>query len=183
MLRFVAALILIGFTSNNSAFAQSGEELFKANCANCHKPDENYTGPKLRAVRDHLPDAAWLYKWVANPAGTNDAYATKLKETWKPTIMTAYPNLKKEQIDAILDYVDAYKAPVVDKKDDSKNDGDDNSLLFGILTLILAVVAFILLQVNTNLRKLSDDKEGVLRGEPVPFYRNKTYLMMGILAL
>jgi hypothetical protein len=33
------------------------------------------------------------------------------------------------------------------------------------------------------LRKLSDEKEGVRRGEPVPFYRNKTYLMMGILVL
>jgi cytochrome c551/c552 len=185
MLRFVTALILIGFISNNSASAQSGEELFKANCANCHKADADYTGPKLRGVRDHLPDAAWLYKWVANPAGMigTDAYAKTLADKWKPTIMTAYPNLKKDQIDAILDYVDAFKESVVDKKDDGKGGGDDNSLLFGILTLILAVVAFILLQVNSNLRKLSDDKEGIYRGEPVPFYRNKTYLMIGILAL
>ncbi len=183
LFRFVASLILIGFISNNSAFAQSGEELFKANCANCHKPDVDYTGPALKGVRDRIPDPEWLYKWVANPAGTNDPYATALKKKWV-IIMTAYPNLKKAQIDAILDYVDAYKAPDTSKKVDGQpQSSDNNSLLFGILTLILAVVAFILLQVNSNLRKLSDDKEGVLRGEPVPFYRNKSYLMIGVLML
>jgi cytochrome c551/c552 len=184
LFRFVASLIFIGFISNNSAFAQNGEELFKANCANCHKPDVDYTGPALKGVRDRIPDAAWLYKWVANPAGANDAYAAALKKKWAPTIMTAYPNLKKAEIDAIIDYVDAYKAPDTSKKVDGQPQGSDsNSLLFGILTLILAVVAFILLQVNSNLRKLSDDKEGVLRGEPVPFYRNKSYLMVGVLML
>ena len=35
----------------------------------------------------------------------------------------------------------------------------DNSTSFGILTLVLAVVAFILLQVNSNLRKLTDEKK------------------------
>ena len=55
--------------------------------------------------------------------------------------------------------------------------------MFGILTAVLAVVAFVLLQVNSNLRKLTDEKEGILRGQPVPFYRNKTYLMLGILVL
>ncbi len=47
----------------------------------------------------------------------------------------------------------------------------------------MALVGFVLLQVNSNLRKLSDEKEGIRRGEPVPFYRNKTYLMAGILVL
>jgi hypothetical protein len=37
------------------------------------------------------------------------------------------------------------------------------------------------LQVNSNLKKLSDDKEGIHRPEAVPFYRNKIYI--GVLAL
>jgi cytochrome c551/c552 len=183
ILRFIASLILIGFISNNSAFAQ-GEALFKANCANCHKPDGDYTGPHIKDVRKRQPSADWVYQWVANPAGTNDKYATDLKTKWKPTIMTAFPALKKGDIDAILDYVDAYVAPVANvaaAANGGGGGGDDNSFLFGLLTLILAVVAFILLQVNSNLRKLSDDKDGILRGEPVPFYRNKSYLMMGVL--
>jgi mono/diheme cytochrome c family protein len=183
ILRFVTALIIIGFTSNNTAIAQAGEALFKANCANCHKVDGDYTGPWLKGVRERQPDKEYIYKWMANPAGmiASDPYAKTLFEKWKPTIMTAYPNLKKTEIDAIIDYVDAYVAPPPTTEKSTKT--DDNSLLFGILTLILAVVAFILLQVNSNLRKLSDDKEGVLRGEPVPFYRNKSYLMLGVLSL
>jgi hypothetical protein len=98
--------------------------------------------------------------------------------------MTAFPELKKEEVDAIMKYVDDYKPPV---KQGPAGGGEapetDNSLLYGILTLVLAVVAFILLQVNSNLRKLTDEKEGIYRGEPVPFYRNKTYLMMAILVL
>jgi cytochrome c551/c552 len=180
--RFIASLILVGFISNNSAFAQ-GEALFKANCANCHKPDGDYTGPHMKDVRKRQPSADWVYQWVANPAGTNDAYATGLKAKWKPTIMTAFPALKKGDIDAILDYVDAYVPPVATAASVAASGGDDNSFLFGLLTLILAVVAFILLQVNSNLRKLSDDKEGIYRGEPVPFYRNKSYLMMAILGI
>ena len=185
--RLIASLIIIGFISNTNVFAQ-GETLFKANCANCHKPNQDYTGPALAGARNREPSKDWVYKWVANPSSmiASDPYAKTLFEKWKPTVMTAFPALKKADIDAILDYVDAYKEPTpptgtaVGATSESP---DNNSLLFGILTLILAVVAFILLQVNSNLRKLSDDKEGVLRGEPVPFYRNKTYLMAAVLVL
>ncbi|MBU3713476.1 MAG: c-type cytochrome [Ferruginibacter sp.] len=184
---FFLIISLSLFLVNNNLFAQDGEALFKANCANCHKPDEDYTGPALKGWSARVPDKEWIYKWVANPAQViaSDAYAKSLFDKWKPTVMTAFPNLKKEEIDAIMKYVDNYKP--AEKKDAAagaaKDDSADNSLLYGILFLILAVVAFILLQVNSNLRKLTDDKEGVYRGEPVPFYRNKTYLMTGILIL
>jgi cytochrome c2 len=183
MLRFVASLILIGFLSNNSAFAQNGEELFKAKCANCHKPDQDYTGPALKGARDREPSRTWAYEWIRNSPSVRekDPYAIALFAKWNKSQMTAFTNLKNAEIDAILDYVDAYKPPVL--ADGPKGSKEDNSFLFGLLTLILAVVAFILLQVNSNLRKLSDDKEGVLRPEPVPVYRNKSYLMLAILSL
>ncbi len=184
---FASCLFLLLVSFHNSATAADGEALFKANCANCHKPDADYTGPALKGWKDRIPDPEWIYKWVANPAAMNDPYATKLKDKWKPIIMTGFGSLKKDEIDAILKYVDDYTPPA---KAGSGTDGaaagapaTDNSLLFGILTLILAVVALILLQVNSNLRKLSDEKEGILRSEPVPFYRNKAYIMAAILVL
>ena len=187
--RFVASLILFLFISENHAFAQ-GEALFKANCASCHKPDADYTGPALKGARTREPDKDWVYKWVANPAGmiASDAYAKGLFDKWKPTVMTAFPQLKKAEIDAILDYVDAYVAPLPSggtgaTAGAANSNSDNDSLLFGVLTLILAIVAFILIQVNSNLKKLTDEKEGIHYGEPVPFYRNKTYLMAGILLL
>ena len=181
---FASLLLILLVSFNNTVLAADGEALFKAKCANCHKPDQDYTGPKLQGWKDRQP-AGFLYKWVANPAGMieSDAYAKNLFARFKPTVMTAFSDLKKEEIDAIMKYVDDYKPPVVTGPVDGGEPKDDNSLLFGILTLVLALVAFILLQVNSNLRKLTDEKEGVYRGEPVPFYRNKTYLMAAVLLL
>ena len=183
---FASFLFVAFFSFNNNVVAQDGAALFKANCANCHKPDKDYTGPALQGWSTREP-AGWVYKWVANPSGmiATDAYAKSLFEKWKPTVMTAFPQLKKEEIDAILKYVDGYvpeKAPGAAPGAPGEP-ASDNSLLFGILTAVLAVVAFVLLQVNSNLRKLTDEKEGILRGQPVPFYRNKTYLMVGVLVL
>lgn len=183
---FATILLIASFSFNNSVLAADGEALFKANCANCHKPDKDYTGPALQGWSTRVPDAEWIYKWIANPTQMleTDAYSKALFEKWKPTVMSGFANLKKDEVDAIMKYVDDYKPPVTGPAVTPGGEpASDNSLLFGILTLVLALVAFILLQVNSSLRKLTDEKEGILRGEPVPFYRNKTYLMAGILLL
>jgi hypothetical protein len=62
-----------------------------------------------------------------------------------------------------------------------KTDSGNGAVIFGIISIILAIIALILLQVNANLKKLSDDKEGILRPDAVPFYRNKIYI--GLLAI
>lgn len=58
-----------------------------------------------------------------------------------------------------------------------------SSLIFGIISLILAVIAVILLRVNSNLKKLSDEAEGISRPDPVPFYKNKIYIAIVALLL
>ena len=176
-------LFVLLVSLNNTALAADGEALFKANCANCHKPDADYTGPALKGWSARIPTPDWLYKWVANPAGQTDPYATKLKAKWAPVLMNGFAGLKKDEIDGIMKYIDDYQPPAAPAKGTEGAPESDNSLLFGILTLVLALVAFILLQVNSNLRKLTDEKDGIFRGEPVPFYRNKTYLMAAVLLL
>jgi cytochrome c2 len=181
----MAFIVAIAFTNN--AHAQvNGEALFKGNCANCHKPNKDATGPALQGWKDRQPDG-WIYKWVANPAAQADPYATALKTKWKASgIMTAFAQLKKEEVDAIMAYVDGYTDPVAvaaDAGGGAQKGADGNYLLFGILTLVFALAAFILLQVNSNLKRLTDVQAGIERGEPVPFYRNKAYLMAGILTL
>lgn len=178
---FVSLLI-----TNTNSFAADGESLFKANCASCHKPDKDFTGPALQGWKSRIPAGDWVYKWIANSADLRETepYAKALFAKWNKVQMTAFGSqLKKEDIDAILKFVDDYKPPVAGPTTTGQPQGSDDSLLFGILTLVLALIALILLQVNTNLRKLSDEKEGVLRPEPVPVYKNKTYLMAGILLL
>ena len=180
---FTSIFLVVLLSININSFAADGEALFKANCASCHKPDKDFTGPGLKGWKDREPSDGWIYKWIANPAAQTDPYATALKAKWKPVVMTNFPQLKKEDVDAILKYVDDWAPPVAPTAGPNATPASDDSLLFGILTLVLALIAFVLLQVNSNLRKLSDEKEGVYRTEPVPFYRNKTYLMAGILVL
>ncbi|HSC36552.1 MAG TPA: c-type cytochrome [Chitinophagaceae bacterium] len=165
----------MGFTAS----AQDGKALFQNNCASCHHPIKDGTGPALKGVTQRVPDGKLLHAWIKNNQAvlaSGNPYFTKLYNERKST-MSVFTNLTDKDIDAILGYVESYKAPVAVGPTPGEPAGDsDNSLLYGILTLILFVITLILLQVNSNLKKLSDDKEGVPASEPVPFYRNKAYI-------
>ena len=184
--RIFTSIFLVALLSINvNSFAADGEALFKANCASCHKVDKDFTGPALKGWKDRVPAGDWIYNWIHNSAVVreSDPYGKALFAKWNKTQMTPFPNLTKEDIDAILKYVDEWAPPIPPNGATGQTSGDSNSLLFGILTLVLALIAFVLLQVNGNLRKLSDEKEGVHRPEPVPFYKNKSYIMVAVLLL
>jgi cytochrome c553 len=177
------------FSSQSYLFAQDGQAIFKTYCASCHKPDADYTGPALKGARAREAAAGlpkdWVYKWVHNTTTmvTTDPYAMKLYAQ-RGSVMSAFPDLKNAEIDAILDWADKYEAPKAPTNPTGQPAvQDDNSLLYGLLTLILAVIALILLQVNSNLKKLSDEKQGIRTPNPVPFYRNKAYLLLGVIVL
>ena len=182
---FTSVFLVVLLSINLQALAADGEALFKANCASCHKPNKDFTGPALKGWKERVPPGDWIYKWIRNSADLRETepYAKALFLKWNKTQMTAFTGFKNEDIDAVMKYVDDWAPPVAPIGDVNAKGSEDNSLLFGILTLVLALIAFILLQVNGNLRKLSDEKEGVFRPEPVPAYKNKTYLMAGILLL
>jgi mono/diheme cytochrome c family protein len=182
-----SALFLLVFSAVNTVSAQDGKTLFNTNCASCHQVHKNSTGPALAGVEDRWPDKAKLHAWIRNSAAflkTGDKYANDLYNQYNKTAMNLFPNLKDEEIDAIIKYINSVPAPGAAGAAAAAGAGSaaaaadesDNSLLFGILTLILAVVALILLQVNANLKKLADDREGHAAVEPVPFWRNKTYI-------
>jgi len=103
-----------------------------------------------------------------------------LYNEYNKTAMNLFTNLTDKDIDAILAYIKTVPAPGAAPAGGATAGApapeSDNSLVFGILSLILAVLAIILLQVNSNLKKLADDKLGVKPQAPVPFYRNKRYI-------
>jgi cytochrome c2 len=88
-----------------------GETLFKANCASCHKPAENYVGPALKGVASRWESKELLYDFVRNSQEVigRNAYAKKLFEEYKQSPMLPYLQLKDEEIQGILDYCEAYK--------------------------------------------------------------------------
>ncbi|GAC1584515.1 MAG: c-type cytochrome [Ginsengibacter sp.] len=174
----------------NQLFAADGEAIYKANCSSCHKPDVDYTGPALKGARDREPSKEWAYKWVnhVDEMYNTDPYAKTLFAKYGSK-MTQFADLKKDEIKAVLDWADAYKpaaaagAATGGAAGMKQEDSTSSSLLYGLLTLILAVVALILLQVNSNLKKLSDEKQGFRTATPVPFYRNKAYILLAVIVL
>ncbi|MET0242274.1 MAG: c-type cytochrome [Flavitalea sp.] len=192
---FLSLLLITLLSFGNKLSAQDGKSLFQNNCASCHGVLKKGSGPALTGFESRGPwsDRAKLYDWVHNPTKfmQTDPYTSGLKAQYG-IVMTAFPTLSTKEIDAIADYINSVKAPVAGAAatgdsstpgNETKYDESDNAILYGVLTLILAVVALIMLQVNANLRKLADEKNGVNSGEPIPFYRNKTYITIITLIL
>lgn len=90
----------------NAASAEVGETLFRANCANCHKPAEEYIGPALKGVKSRWPNKELLYDFVRNSQEviSRNGYAKQLFEKYNQSPMLPFPQLKNEEINAILDY-------------------------------------------------------------------------------
>ncbi|UYQ95998.1 c-type cytochrome [Chitinophaga horti] len=187
---------MFSFTPANAADPAAGKALFQANCASCHNVHKKLTGPALKGVTERWADQALLHKWIKNSAGvlaTGDAYANNLFKEYNGTAMPAFPTFTDADIDNIMAFIadeeakggkgpagaDSGAGAATAKSDDSGS----NSLIFGVITLILAVVAVILMQINSNLNKLAAEKEGVDQPEPVAFYKNKAYIALGIVIL
>ena len=181
-----ALLGLLIFLSYTTIQAQDGKALFSANCATCHALDKQLTGPALRGVEERGPWTARanLIKWVHNPGGfiSTTEYTKNLAAQFNGQIMPSFPQLAEKEINAIFDYIKT--APPPGEKSTNPNPDADTQesgngqLIFGIISIILAIVALILMQVNSSLKKLSDDKEQILRPEAVPFWRNKIYIAL-----
>ncbi|MDO6434409.1 c-type cytochrome [Flavitalea sp. BT771] len=189
---FIFSILLSSLVSmGNTGYAQDatkGKTLFQTNCASCHSPVKQVLGPALKGVTERVPDKKLLHDWIKNNSKvlqSGNPYFTALYAQFNKAAMNTFPNLSDADIDDILKYVETYQAPTATPGEGTptqKEEGD-NTLLYGILTLILAIIMMVLLQVNSSLKKLSDDKEGIPAHEPIPFYRNKVYITFVILIL
>jgi mono/diheme cytochrome c family protein len=183
------SLFLAFSTYAQTGKAAEGKQLFAANCQTCHALDKDLTGPALRGFKERGPwaDQKEVYKWVHNPAAfiPTTPYTKGLQAKFG-AIMTPFPQFTEAQIDALTEYITTAPLPTKGGEPSPNGQPSDSSngqLIFGIVSLILALVALILMQVNSNLKKLSDDKENISRPDPVPFWRNKVYIALVALLL
>lgn len=90
---------------------QFGSQLFKNNCGSCHAKNmkAKMTGPALADVEKRWNgNRENLRAWIRNSQAyllTDDPYAKNLYAEYGESVMTAFPNLKDEEIDAILGYI------------------------------------------------------------------------------
>src|SRR6187200_3198976 len=178
----LVTLFVFSFSKIN---AQDGKILFQTKCASCHSVLVKVTGPPLGGFQERengkWADIKELTKWIHNPAAymANDPYTAGLKIQFGGAQMNPFPDIKEEEVKAIADYINLTFAQSKEgpaPTDNKTTESGNGALIFGIISLIMALIALILMQVNSNLKKLSDDAEGVLRPDPVPFYKNKVYI-------
>lgn len=192
---FVSVLVLcvgmIASLSVKAADPAKGKTLFQQNCASCHNVFKQVTGPALLGVEERWSDKKLLHQWIKNSSAViaaGDPYAVDLFNKFNKQVMPGFPSFSDADVEDVLAFIAQESSkpkdtPKVATGAAAQAEGGNNSLLFGIITLILAVVALILMQINSNLNKLAADKDGVAIPEPVPFYKNKAYIALVIVLL
>lgn len=112
ILLITSGILFFACNNNNNThheekpIAISGEQLFKINCAQCHRPDADYVGAGLRDVVSRWNNKSLLYEFVRSPQEViaKDPYAKALFEKWNRAFMQPFPNLTNEEIDSIFNY-------------------------------------------------------------------------------
>ena len=170
-----------------------GKTLFKSNCASCHNPKVASTGPALMGVIKRWEDGAefggktgkqWLYKWVQNNdevLKAGNPYATSLKGQWK-SAMTIFANLKEDDVDKILLYVEnpdaggapAAAAPAAGGAATAAKT-EDNSTMIYLFAFLMFVLVVILVLVTRRLDKIVDSANGIAEVEKISFWKTTKF--------
>jgi cytochrome c551/c552 len=166
-------LILFFIISIGVHHAQDGEKLFKANCASCHNPVKNATGPKMQGVLQKWTDAGeeeLIYKWVQNPSELYNSGKSKMAKAiwdWSPTAMTPQGHLSREEVESIFTYVDNYAPPVAavggggGDPVSGASEEEPNTYWWWIISAILVFVLFAIFGVRRELTAAIAVKEGI----------------------
>lgn len=173
-IKHLALVVLAFFSFTYNLHAQegdvvTGEALFKGNCASCHFPDKDMTGPSLQGARERWIENSSeenFYKWVKNSKSVIDAgdpYANKLYKDWNGTAMTAN-NVSDQGIDDIFAYIKAYTPDVAPPPPGGQlipgSEPKSSSLYWWLLAGLLIVIIAVVAGVKGNLSALSRDQDG-----------------------
>ncbi len=175
----VTALAFLTFSYNLHAQEEPagdpaiGEGIFNANCASCHFPHKDMTGPALKGARERWIENSTeenFYKWVKNSQAVvkaGDPYANALYNEWG-SVMTSQA-LTNEQIDHAFAYIEAFTPPV-DGGGQSVAvatgvDEESSSLYWWFLAGLLVIVIAVVGGVKGNLSAISRDQDGVAQPE------------------
>lgn len=186
--RSTFAFFIVLLLSNVSATAApDGKALFTSNCASCHNPLKDATGPALKDIDKTLPPKPWIYNWVHNSSAliaTGDKNAVDIFNKFNKTPMTAFPQLKEDEIDAIIGYVNSVTPPPPPQQaatGGGEPTSDSNGWIYSIITLTLVVLALILWRANAGLRRAANNVDGTPNEKEIPIYRSK--LVIAITAI
>lgn len=143
-----------------------GKQLFKINCAACHKLEGKLIGPELLGITE-TRDADWLKAWILDNnalIASGDKLAKDVADS-NPAVMTPFPQLSDEDLDNILKYL---AVGDVDKNVAATGAGTDTEIFdnpgWGVWTTLgLTILAFLVLSLivaaTTNKKEVEGEKE------------------------
>ena len=150
------------------ASVNNGKKLFRSNCASCHAVNAQLTGPALAGSWENWESKEKMYSWIRNSQEmikSGDPYANQIYAEYNNSVMTSFPALQDEQIDDIVNYIQAaaqgWPPKVVDGGADPGTETStiNNNLLYLLLGFLLAVL-LLLWNVTGKLNKIVMAKEG-----------------------
>ncbi|MGB1039528.1 MAG: cytochrome c3 family protein [Flavobacteriales bacterium] len=173
---YLSFIFFLAFTSNVSAQA-NGKALFKQNCAACHNPIKDMTGPAIQGARAKWEAAGDdIYAWIKNSQASIDAGVASALAI-KDYDATAMPPqaVSNEEIDAILKYADEYVVttlppPPPGTPVEGGNESNNSWLMWLIIGGILSMLIVALWGVRKQLYyavKEKDEGEEVTEEESV----------------
>ncbi len=192
----VALFLMFGFVAgaqDDKAAWEEGKSLFKSNCAACHNPKADGTGPALAGVTARWEAAGdfkgksgkeWLHIWIRNwheAVDAGDKYAIDMANS-RPAEMNLFTSLKPEDIDKILLYsenADKYKkeapaAATAAAATGTTQDKTPGATMY-IFVAFLALLVVILIVVTNKLDKLVAEKNGEPAVAKKPFYKTTNF--------
>lgn len=94
---------------------KNGSHVFKGNCAACHKPDKDMTGPALRGLLTRAPQPAldWYLAFMQNEDSlikAGEPYTLALRERWGNSSWLHPLAPSREDLLDVLVFVELYEA-------------------------------------------------------------------------
>lgn len=202
----VLAALMLAFSfftfsqdSPDPARVAAGKALFKANCAACHNPLQNATGPALKGVLKTWQDAGdyqgktgeqWLHEWVRNwntPVKAGYPLAVEMAN-WSPSQMSLFPALKDDEISDIFLYCDNSQAQPAAAAADAASDGAGGGAkveapkyaIYVFIAFLLALVV-ILVSVSKKLERVVAERKEETVPESTPFLKSRKFTALLIL--
>jgi mono/diheme cytochrome c family protein len=85
----------------------AGQEIFAANCAQCHAVQEVVVGPALNNIHKRRP-ISWLTPWIRNSSkmvASGDEYAVKIYNQYQKQQMPSFA-LSDAEIQQLVKYIE-----------------------------------------------------------------------------
>lgn len=174
---------------------KEGKSLFSSNCASCHNPKVDGTGPALMGVTARWEGGGdykgktgkdYMYMWINNwhdAVNSGYPYAVKIRASRAAEMNVFAGLLKKDDIDKILLYVEnpdaggpavATGGPVAGTGSTNPNEGGSSALY--IFVAFLLVLVIILIGVTRQLDRIIDEKKGIpVAPKGMPFWKTTNF--------